>query len=78
MGETEGPQTQVGGSVGNGFQHVFNRMDRLVDHNVAKRATVFVVTVTAFVDRLSANDRFLVLSSGLASAVRTVTRLLSK
>jgi hypothetical protein len=53
-------------------------MDRLVDHNVAKRATVFVVTVTAFVDRLSADDRFLVLSSGLASAVRTVTRLLSK
>jgi len=43
MGQGEGPETQVGGSVGDGTEDELNRMNHLVNHHVTEIKGFFIV-----------------------------------
>ncbi len=56
MSETESPETEVGGSVGDGAQTVLNGVDRLVNEDLAKLKLVslFLTAIIFFTIHLPA------------------------
>lgn len=68
--EGQRPESQVGGGVGHGAEHELDRLDQLVDHELAKLELLAVVAVTA-VTALAVRGLFL----GLALRVRVLAVL---
>lgn len=75
MSQGQGPQTQIGGSVRNGTEHIFNGVNSLVNINFAHGLIIMTVGTTFLTLRGSWQLSFTFVKFHIASQFTIVLRL---